>query len=570
MRFALFTGVAAFLLLISMIVHASILSYIWDVISTSAPATEATHTIKFTATSDIPPSGHILISFDDAAFSIPPTLDYTDVDLSLSSDSGNTFIDRDLSPTADATNDGVTVLSNGTFDIQLNSTTGITAGDIVQVLIGTNATVGDIGTDNITNPTDPGSYRITFETTDDTGNAIDHGATMIAVVLPVSLHGAIPLVAPTRSNGLPSGLIAANNVNIELSLQTDILAHCRYATSSGVLYSDMTGDFSTFAATTHWVNTTGYQNNTTYTFYVRCAATNSGFANDDDFPISFTLKPTPPNNTSATTTGNISQNPLGNLGNGGAGDFPSGSNVLYLSSVTFTGVTIPNANVTELKDGTKVGSVQAKSDGTFSAQITGLERGAYGFQLYAQDSKGLTTSLYSTALSIGQGTDNSITGIVLPPTIQLSTDTANPGDTITASGSAPPNAILSISLATQTGSTTSKSLKSYTASSSATGDWSFAIDTASLKKSVYSVQSTAAVSTTSISGISKNVTFALGTSAKPGSCGNPDMNGDGKVNLVDFSIFLLSWGTDAPAADYNCDGTVNLADFSIMLFQWTG
>jgi hypothetical protein len=48
------------------------------------------------------------------------------------------------------------------------------------------------------------------------------------------------------------------------------------------------------------------------------------------------------------------------------------------------------------------------------------------------------------------------------------------------------------------------------------------------------------------------------------------MNGDGKVNLVDFSIFLLSWGTDDPQADYNCDGAVNLADFSIMLFQWTG
>jgi hypothetical protein len=48
------------------------------------------------------------------------------------------------------------------------------------------------------------------------------------------------------------------------------------------------------------------------------------------------------------------------------------------------------------------------------------------------------------------------------------------------------------------------------------------------------------------------------------------MNGDGKVNLVDFSIFLLSWNTTDAPADYNCDKNVNLADFSIMLFQWTG
>jgi hypothetical protein len=48
------------------------------------------------------------------------------------------------------------------------------------------------------------------------------------------------------------------------------------------------------------------------------------------------------------------------------------------------------------------------------------------------------------------------------------------------------------------------------------------------------------------------------------------MNGDGKVNLVDFSIFLLSWQTTDAKADFNCDGQVNLGDFSIMLFNWTG
>ena len=49
-----------------------------------------------------------------------------------------------------------------------------------------------------------------------------------------------------------------------------------------------------------------------------------------------------------------------------------------------------------------------------------------------------------------------------------------------------------------------------------------------------------------------------------------DLNGDGKVNLVDFSIFLLSWNTDDEEPDFNEDGRVNLADFSIMLFAWTG
>jgi hypothetical protein len=49
-----------------------------------------------------------------------------------------------------------------------------------------------------------------------------------------------------------------------------------------------------------------------------------------------------------------------------------------------------------------------------------------------------------------------------------------------------------------------------------------------------------------------------------------DINKDGKVNLVDFSILLTAWGTSDDKSDINSDGIVNLADFSILLFYWTG
>ena len=49
-----------------------------------------------------------------------------------------------------------------------------------------------------------------------------------------------------------------------------------------------------------------------------------------------------------------------------------------------------------------------------------------------------------------------------------------------------------------------------------------------------------------------------------------DINGDGKVNLVDFSILLFHWGTSDDIADLNEDGKVSLTDFSILLFNWTG
>lgn len=50
---------------------------------------------------------------------------------------------------------------------------------------------------------------------------------------------------------------------------------------------------------------------------------------------------------------------------------------------------------------------------------------------------------------------------------------------------------------------------------------------------------------------------------KPG-----DINGDGCVNVVDFSILLSKWGTNDTGADLNLDGTVNVVDFSILLSNW--
>ena len=49
-----------------------------------------------------------------------------------------------------------------------------------------------------------------------------------------------------------------------------------------------------------------------------------------------------------------------------------------------------------------------------------------------------------------------------------------------------------------------------------------------------------------------------------------DLNGDGKVNLVDFSILLTHWNTSDSIADLDSSGNVGLPDFSIMLFYWTG
>jgi hypothetical protein len=65
------------------------------------------------------------------------------------------------------------------------------------------------------------------------------------------------------------------------------------------------------------------------------------------------------------------------------------------------------------------------------------------------------------------------------------------------------------------------------------------------------------------------------TIAMPSSCSDKksaDLNCDGKVNGIDFSILLAFWKTLAPfgnpRADLNKDTKVDSVDFSILLYNW--
>jgi uncharacterized membrane protein YgcG len=68
--------------------------------------------------------------------------------------------------------------------------------------------------------------------------------------------------------------------------------------------------------------------------------------------------------------------------------------------------------------------------------------------------------------------------------------------------------------------------------------------------------------------VSKKITSKKTLSAR---ANGTDINGDGKVNLVDFSILLYNWGRPKISkVDLNGDNVVDLRDFSIMLYWWTG
>ncbi len=96
------------------------------------------------------------------------------------------------------------------------------------------------------------------------------------------------LTPPVRSNGAPSGTLAAGTTQTTLSLSTNENASCRYSTTAGTAYSSMVKVFSTTGGTSHSTVVTGLSNGNSYTYYVRCQD-GLGNANTDDFPINFSV-----------------------------------------------------------------------------------------------------------------------------------------------------------------------------------------------------------------------------------------------------------------------------------------
>lgn len=545
--------------------HAGSLALVSDVIATSsAPSALTTnHTIKFTTVNAIPASGSIIITPESGSFDMQSDLDYTDIDLAVWN--GSAYADRTLASTAGAGADGVTVVTgtSGSITITLNSTSGIGASAAIQIEIGSNATVGATGDRYITNPSTTGSYRLALETRDASSVKLDalNGA-MIAITQPVTVSGVMIAADPVRSNGLPSGTVQAGHDSIEISLNTDVAATCRFALASSTDYDVMPNSFSSSASsTTHFTTLSGFEDGQTYSYFVRCRGLLYGVANPFSYEITFSIAPSPISQTSVTQE---------SLGRGGAGDFRNGSAQVYLAVVSIVGYSSPGSTVTVLKDGVKQIATQAKSDGSFKADLPRMERGTYTFLTYAEDSRGRRSAADTATISLVGGTINTITDVVVPPTIMLSKTSVSLAEEVLITGESVPNAKVEVAVQ-KVGSGNPSDLKKFTATTTGSiGAWEVKLNSKDLTKGTWDIKARTIVSTQLESSVSNALRLGVGAVPALGGAAQGDINGDGKMNLIDFSIMLSHWGTDDANADFNHDGVVSLADFSILLFNWTG
>jgi hypothetical protein len=113
-------------------------------------------------------------------------------------------------------------------------------------------------------------------------------------------------------------------------------------------------------------------------------------------------------------------------------------------------------------------------------------------------------------------------------------------------------------------------LRTASTTADSAGNWSASLNTSGLSLGQYNVKTRSVFADGSSSGFSLPLPIGIGQEAAPDLAARADLNKDGKVNLIDFSILLFSWGTSDIIADINLNGKVDLTDFSIMIFYWTG
>ena len=556
------------------------MSQLSDTVSTSWPSYPSNHTIILKVHDHIPPGSQIVITPETTDFSVLAGFDYQAFDLATSSSKLGPYTDRDLGATSTAMEDGVAIAVSGAgtstlnqITITLNSSTGINSNEFIRLEIGANALYGTTSLDQILNATTTGSQLIKIEILDSNGQLIDQGEVVIVMVNPVLMTNS---QAKVRSNGQPTGVLQYGTTQTLMNLTTNYYADCRYSMASGTLYADMANDFAFTGVYYHSVIISGLVDGQFYTYYIRCR---DAYNVDDttDYIIQFEIS-------GAEGEGGDESGDPGSGGSGGGSGGGLGSDIgpglgeylpyppePGLPGVVLTGWAFPDSEVTILKDGIEQGKALTNSQAEFGAFLEELNQGIYTFSLWGADPAARKSSIYSTTFWIDEGTQTTVSDIILSPSIALADTEFNSNETIEVFGYSVPGETVEAWLYAK-GETNlneeNAEIKEVIVRSD--GKWNIYFNTTGMDNGQYQVKAKTKIELRGESGFSQALNLAIGGAVEQEICVGADLNGDGLVNLTDFSILLYYWSTDDDCADQNDDGTVDLTDFSIMMFYWTG
>lgn len=595
-----------------------------DTLSDSGPLEKSNHKLAFTINTDLspgsaieitPPNGFSVLSTStfaernvelwvngvprSSAATAGPGIDQVDITIGSPG-----FIRYTLAPDL-----GIASGSRLEMRIGNNTSTAIQPSTLFSTSTGTTTTPGDI--EPIVNSAILGKHDVKMEIYD--GSLVANAGFVVFLNEKVNIPNVDTTeeIPPVRFNGSPTSTVGGTTLSVEISLETDEFAVCRYSTSADVAYGTMTNIFSNTGLVFH-SNVIPVTPNSVVNIFVRCMDDEGNF-NIDDYLISFTVSDTPTgiSNTDGDVSGDgtgsgndgagsgsggggtsgasdgeepIEGGSSGSGGSGGGGGGGSGgsagteagggfesTDAPYRSGdgrVIINGYAYPQSDIVVLVDGQEAATTKAGSTGSYSVTLDEIARGAYTFGVYAKDSNKVKSSTFSTSFTVSGARASNLSNINIAPSILVKPDPVNPGEALTISGFALPNAEVTI----ENSKMNAPSSKTVTATSNSSGAWSTPIDTGSFSNGTYQVRVRAVQAGGKSTNFSNYTFYGVGQEADLPI--NADLNSDKKVNLIDFSILLFWWNTSGgdsnPPADINLDGNVSLTDFSILLFNWTG
>lgn len=251
----------------------------------------------------------------------------------------------------------------------------------------------------------------------------------------------------------------------------------------------------------------------------------------------------------------------GSSGGGGGSTVDLGDTIINI-----IGRAYPSQTINFLLDTVSVGSARSDSSGDFEF-ATDASPGTATLGIWANDSDGNRSITLNNTFDVTQGAVTNLNGIVIPPTLTVVSQNINPGDQITVSGEGVPDTIIELHI------DDSDIIEETTTDSD--GAWSLVFDTSRVTVDEHLIRARTVVGTpplTTESSFSTALQLFIGVEGQ--ATISSDLNRDGFVNLIDFSILIFWWQTDGgtsdPPADINGNGKVSLEDFSILLFNWTG
>jgi hypothetical protein len=251
---------------------------------------------------------------------------------------------------------------------------------------------------------------------------------------------------------------------------------------------------------------------------------------------------------------------------GGTSGFQPGSNTERETKVVIYGKSYPHSDVHILVDGKVIGIVKTDAKADFYFETDEITAGVASFSFWSEDSLGLKSTLLTLTFRVISGSVTTITGVYIAPTIDSNKDSVRKGEDIMIFGETVPETEVFVHI-------NSEEEHIEQAESTEEGKWNIVFNTEPLEEEFHTAKALFQIASAGNiikSGFSKSISFYVGKLGGEAVCPGADLNGDGRVNLVDFSILLFYWGTNNECADQNLDGTVDLIDFSIMMFYWTG